>query len=166
MIKNLGFSKLKAPQLWYECAACVYSPGPCGCPWGTWRTRVSKSNSKFLLPAVQWLKKYRFFQPLWNYQPLTSYTARVKPQSSWELRNYLNKPSSSNLKCIYFFFKGTWLPIFYRRLLSTAIAILFDAQIRFPNLANGKPFKFIHIFLTYSHQSMITYLISGTKKIF
>ena len=167
MIKSLGFSKLKAPQLWYECAVCAVSTwAMSSCSYGTWRTRVSKRNSKLILPAVQWAKKYCFFQPLWNYQQLTCYTARVKPQSAWEIWNYVNIPSSSNLKCIYFYLYGHMTTYFYKRLLSTTIVILFDAQIKFPNLANGKPFKLIHIFLTYSHQSLITYLVSGTKKIF
>lgn len=144
-----------------------HPPGPCQVvPEGLGGQGYPRETPSSFCLRVQWVKKYCFSQPLWNYQQLTCYTARVKPQSSWELWNYVNIPSSSNFKRIYFYLYGHMTTYFYKRLLSTTIVILFDAQIKFPNLANGKPFKLIHIFLTYSHQSLITYLVSGTKKIF
>ena len=144
-----------------------HPPGPCQVvPEGLGGQGYPRETPSSFCLHVQWVKKYCFSQPLWNYQQLTCYTARVKPQSSWELWNYVNIPSSSNFKRIYFYLYGHMTTYFYKRLLSTTIVILFDAQIKFPNLANGKPFKLIHIFLTYSHQSLITYLVSGTKKIF
>ena len=143
-----------------------YSPGPLQVvPVGLGDKGIQEKHEAHAACCAVSKKVLSFFQPLWNYQQLASYIARVKLQSSWELWNYINIPCSSNLKCIYLFLSvRAYGSLFLQKVTIHYYCYFLWCTDQTPWFGQWEPFQVdFRISLIYSHYSLITCFLAQKR---